>query len=94
MRDLAFSKGDSVLGNHFADLANFRATADSCSALKFAKNKQSPTAKQATAVQGEAAAGFFRTPRILEKDDRTLCEKSTPSVKVDSSDKRRRRKDF
>ena len=90
MRDLAFSKGDSVLGNHSADLANFRATADSCSALKFAKNYESPTAKrsffrkQATAVQGEAAAGFFRTSRILEEDDRTLCEKSTANKKVDS----------
>ncbi len=90
MRDLAFSKGDSVLGNHSADLANFMATADSCSALKFAKNYESPTAKrsffrkQATAVQGEAAAGFFRTPRILEEDDRALCEKSTANKKVDS----------
>ncbi len=60
---------DLVLGNHSADLANFRATADfkSSSALKFAKNYESSTA----------------TPRILEEDDRTLCEKSTPSVKVD-----------
>ncbi|WP_147278786.1 hypothetical protein [Helicobacter canis] len=81
---MAFSKGDSALGNHSADLANFRATADSCSALKFAKNYESPTAKQATAVQGEAAAGFFRTPRILEEDDRALCEKSTANKKVDS----------
>ncbi|WP_317371546.1 hypothetical protein [Helicobacter canis] len=29
--------------------------------------ESSPTAKQATAVQGEAKAGFFRIPRILEK---------------------------
>ena len=92
MRDLAFSKGDSVLGNHSADLANFRATADSCSALKFAKNYESPTAKrsffrkQATAVQGEAATGFFRTPRILEEEIQAECEKSTANKKVDSSD--------
>ena len=49
---------DLTLDNHSADLANFRATADSksSSALKFAKNKQSTTA----------------TPRILEEYDRTL----------------------
>ncbi|STO96796.1 cation-transporting P-type ATPase [Helicobacter canis] len=46
---------------------------------------ESPTAKrsffrkQATAVQGEAAAGFFRAPRILEKENQGECEKSTPS---------------
>ena len=52
---------------------------------------ESPTAKQATAVQGEAAAGFFRTPRILEKDNQAECKKSaknkktTDIQKVDSS---------
>ena len=43
---------------------------------------ESPTAKQATAVQGEAAAGFFRTPRILEKDNQAECEKSTKNKKT------------
>ncbi|MDL0080451.1 hypothetical protein [Helicobacter zhangjianzhongii] len=41
---MAFSKGDSVLGNHSADLANFRATADSSSALKSLKSPTSNTA--------------------------------------------------
>ena len=52
-----FSKGDSVLGNHSADLAIFEATADpkSCSISKqarrsffrkFAKNRESTTAKR------------------------------------------------
>lgn len=61
------SARDLTLDNHSADLANFRATADSksSSALKFAKNKQSTTA----------------TPRILEEYDRTLCEKSAASKK-------------
>ena len=43
---------------------------------------ESPTAKQATAVQGEAAAGFFRTPRILEKENQAECEKSTKNKKT------------
>ena len=67
-----FSKRDSVLGIHSGDLAKFRATADSCSTLNFAKSPTSNTAKQATAVQGEAAAGFFRIPRILEEEKSSL----------------------
>ena len=43
---------------------------------------ESNTAKQATAVQGEAAAGFFRTPRILEKENQAECEKSTKNKKT------------
>ena len=60
-----FSKGDSVLGRHSADLANFGTTADhqSSSAPKFAKSYESPTA----------------TPRILEEDTQGECEKTTPS---------------
>ena len=77
--------GDSVLGEHSADLANFRATADhkSSSAPKFAKNYESPTA----------------TPRILEENQakrenqsssRALREQSVAihkSTQVDSSAK-------
>ena len=69
---------DSVLGNHFADLVNFGATADlkSSSAPKFTKNYESTTA----------------IPRILEKENQGECEKSTEnqkqpqSKKMDSSD--------
>ncbi|STO96364.1 glycosyltransferase family 9 protein [Helicobacter canis] len=53
---------------------------------------ESPTAKQAIAVQGGGTqAGFFRTPRILEEEKRTEnknqaeCEKTTENKKVDSS---------
>ena len=54
--------GDSALGKHSADLANFGATADhqSSSAPKFAKNSKSPTAM----------------PRILEEDKQAGREKS------------------
>ena len=38
----------------------------------FQQSYHSPTAKQATAVQGEAAAGFFRIPRILEEEKSSL----------------------
>ncbi|KAA8709858.1 ATP-binding cassette domain-containing protein [Helicobacter canis] len=49
--------GDCALSSHFADLANFGTTADSCSAPKFAKNYESPTA----------------IPRILEEESRASC---------------------
>lgn len=39
-----FSRGDSALGIHSGDLAKFRATADSCSTLNFAKSPTSNTA--------------------------------------------------
>ena len=83
-----FSCGDSVLSRHSADFGDLEATADlkSSSAPKSPKNSKSPTAKQATAVQGEAAAGFFRNPRILEEEIQAECEKSTANKKVDSSD--------
>ena len=48
----------------------------SCREQVAPENLQSPTAKQATAVQGEAAAGFFRIPRILEEDKQAGREKS------------------
>ena len=48
----------------------------SCSEQVAPENLQNPTAKQATAVQGEAAAGFFRIPRILEEDKQAGREKS------------------
>ena len=52
--------GDCALSSHFADLANFGTTADSCSAPKFAKNYESPTA----------------IPRILEEESRASCSSS------------------
>ncbi len=94
-----FSKGDSVLGNHSADLANFEATADSSSPLKSLKNTASTTAKrsffrkQATAVQGGGTqAGFFRAPRILEEENQASLSlradnggEAIHNQKVDSS---------
>ncbi|STP06436.1 CCA tRNA nucleotidyltransferase [Helicobacter canis] len=53
----------------------------------FQQSYHSPTAKQAIAVQGEAAAGFFRTPRILEEDERASCEKTTDIQSVASLEK-------
>ena len=50
----------------------------------FQQSYHSPTAKQATAVQGEAEAGFFRTPRIFEEEIQAKCEKTTDIQKVDS----------
>ena len=63
--------GDSALGEHSADLANFEATADheSSSAPKFAKNYESPTA----------------ILRILEEEKQAGREKSAENKKVDSS---------
>ena len=63
--------GDSALGEHSADLANFEATADheSSSAPKFAKNYESPTANL----------------RILEEEKQAGREKSAENKKVDSS---------
>ena len=46
------------------------------------QNLQSPTAKPATAVQGEAEAGFFRIPRILEENQANQL-----SLRVDLSTK-------
>ena len=61
---------DSALGNHSSDFVDFRVTADhqSSSAPKSTKSTTSNTA----------------TPRILEKDNRALCEKSAANKKVDS----------
>ena len=63
---------DSALGNHSSDFVDFRVTADhqSSSAPKSTKSTTSNTA----------------TPRILEKDNRALCEKSAANKKVDSRD--------
>ena len=83
-----FSNGDSALGIHSADFGDFEATADlkSSSTLKSPKNYESNTAKrsffrkQAIAVQGEAAAGFFRNLRILE--EKQAQSKNTPSSRA------------
>ena len=73
------SGGDSALGNHSADLANFEATADpkSSSAPKFAKNRESTTTN----------------PRILQEASGTLSSLRADEIgaaihksKVDSSD--------
>ena len=93
---LVFTKVNSALGNHSADFGDFlkkhrlaasgipcfRATADlkSSSTLKSPKNYESNTAKQAIAVQGEAAAGFFRNLRILE--EKQAQSKNTPSSRA------------
>ena len=79
---------DSVLGSHSGDFKDFRGTADllSSSPLKSLKSTASTTAKQATAVQGEAAAGFFRTPRILE-EKQAECEKVDSRKKAENVDK-------
>lgn len=70
MRDLAFSKGDSVLGRQCGSVANFvkGTTAKVANLPQSLQRSHSPTA----------------TLRILEEDDRTLCEKSTVNKKVDS----------
>ena len=82
--------GDCALGIHSDDLAKFRATADSCSTLNFA-NPTSNTAKrsffrkQATAVQGEAEAGFFRNLRILEEENNQTALDSSVDCHADKS---------
>ena len=81
-----FSNGDSVLGIHSGDLAKFRATADSCSTLNFAKSPTSNTTKQAKRCERELA-GFFRVPRILEEEKQPQSKNQTgldSSVQVDS----------
>ena len=86
MRDLAFSKGDSVLGRQCGSVANFtKETSPTASGVPcFVKGT---TAKVANLPQSlQSSHSPTATPRILEEDDRTLCEKSTASVKVDSSD--------
>ena len=70
------SEGDLALGNHSADLANFEATAD---------HKSSSAPKQATAVQGEAAAGFFRNPRILEDNQARIFLKQLKQMTEDTT---------
>ncbi|ETD27930.1 ATP-binding cassette domain-containing protein [Helicobacter canis] len=91
--------GDSVLGEQFDKIENFVKGTDreSANLPQNFQNLQSPTAKQAIAVQGEAEAGFFRTPRILEEESRAsrsssraLREQSVAihkSTQVDSSAK-------
>ena len=80
-------KIDSALGEQCGSVADFVKGTNA----KFAnlpqnpQSNHSPTAKPATAVQGEAEAGFFRTPRILEKDNQAECKKSAQTQKLDSS---------
>ncbi|STO97085.1 hypothetical protein [Helicobacter canis] len=80
------SRGDSALGEQCGSVANFvKGTIAKIANLpQSLQSSHSPTAKQATAVQGEAAAGFFRNPRILEEEKQAECEKSTANKKVDS----------
>ena len=86
--------GDSALGEHSADLANFEATADheSSSAPKFAKNYESPTAilrileeeKQA----GRENAPTLNKPQAAAKVDSRSEAQNVISSQVD------RRQDF
>ncbi|WP_407380852.1 NAD(+)/NADH kinase [Helicobacter sp.] len=82
---------DSVLGEQFDKIENFVKGTDreSANLPQNFQNLQSPTAKQATAVQGEAAAGFFRVPRILEEENQaeneTQTELESSFKKADSS---------
>ena len=50
--------------------------------LENPQSSHSPTAKPATAVQGEAEAGFFRNLRILEAENRGESEISSPPPPV------------
>ena len=70
---------DSALGIHSSDSKDLGTTADflSSSAPKSLESPTSNTAKQATAVQGEAEAGFFRNLRILEEDNRGESDNPT-----------------
>ena len=68
---------DSALGIHSSDSKDLGTTADSCSAPKSLESPTSNTAKPATAVQGEAEAGFFRNLRILEEYNRGESDNPT-----------------
>ena len=84
--DLA-SLVDSALGNHSSDFVDFGATAD---------HQSSSAPKQAAAVQGEAAAGFFRkstksttsntaNPRILEEENQSSSRADEIGVAIHKS---------
>ena len=62
-----------------AKFANLPQNERSEVSLENPQSSHSPTAKQATAVQGEAAAGFFRIPRILKEDNQGDFKQSAPS---------------
>ena len=85
MRDLAFSKGDSALGGQCGSVANFtRETSPTASGVPcFVKGTTTKVANLPQSLQSSHSP--TATPRILEEDDRALCEKSTASVKVDSN---------
>ena len=75
---------DSALGEQCGSVADFaKGTTDKVANLsQNLQSSHSPTAKQATAVQGEAEAGFFRNLRILEEDNRGESEISSPPPRV------------
>ena len=68
--------GDSVLGEHSADLANFGTTADSCSAPKFAKNYESPTAIPRILEENQAKRENQSSSRAL-REQSVAIHKST-----------------
>ena len=70
---------DSALGEQCGSVADFaKGTTDKVANLsQNPQSSHSPTAKQATAVQGEAEAGFFRNLRILEAENRGESEISS-----------------
>ena len=69
---------DSALGEQCGSVADFaKGTTDKVANLpQNPQSSHSPTAKPATAVQGEAEAGFFRNLRILEAENRGESEKA------------------
>ena len=71
---------DSALGRQCGSIALFAkgTNAKFANLSQKAQSSHSPTAKQAIAVQGEAAAGFFRIPRILEEESG-----ASPSLRAD-----------
>ena len=79
---------DSALGEQCGSVADFaKGTTDKVAnlpqnersevSLENPQSSHSPTAKPATAVQGEAEAGFFRNLRILEAENRGESEISS-----------------
>ena len=75
--------GDCALSSHFADLANFGTTADSCSAPKFAKNYESPTAIPRILEENQAKRENQSSSRALREQSVAIYK----STQVDSSAK-------
>lgn len=76
-----FSKKDSASGEQCGSVAKIAkgTTAKFANLPQFLQSSHSPTAKPAIAVQGEAAAGFFRNLRILE-EEKQAQSKNAPTL--------------